>query len=276
MSCQGEGSEEGFSSVLGYSSQECQDWVERTVKGLAEKKETVSKHLVPIVNAEIDKFNRCKVTWKEETQESDQDIPDDSKLVQNEKGNVQKLNNTTDGGYGVANQNDVSSYVTESNEQQKEVTTNKESETPDDSELVKIEADNVEELSNITEVGYEIVDQSEGLAQENEKIHEEDDLSSSEAKINEQQKETTTIAKDESYTDTSGADELVEEDITEEDNLEGTNQYSESEGDDLTDDKPVNISEFDKNEENIDYSYSDDKNTTPDKVSHVKEEEDDF
>ena len=38
MSCQGEGSQEGFSSVLGYDSQECQAWVERTVKGLAEKK----------------------------------------------------------------------------------------------------------------------------------------------------------------------------------------------------------------------------------------------
>ena len=100
-------------------------------------------------------------------------------------------------------------------------------------------------------------------------------MSSSEEVTNEQQKETTTIAQEESYTETNGSGELVGEDLTG-DNLEGTNQYSESEGDDLTDDKPVNISEFDKNEENIDYSYSDDKNTTPDKVSHVKEEEDDF
>ena len=102
------------------------------------------------MDAEIYQFNRCKVTWKEETQDGDQEIPD-------EKGNAKTLNNTTDGAYGEANQNDVSSYVTDSNEQQTDVTTNVESEkdvgdilsiqttteTPDDSKSVKIEAGHI-------------------------------------------------------------------------------------------------------------------------------------
>ena len=98
-------------------------------------------------------------------------------------------------------------------------------------------------------------------------------MSSSEEVTNEQQKETTTIAKEESYTDTIGSDVLVGEEFTG-DNLGGTKQYSESEGEDLKHDKPVHISEFDNNEDNIyEWENSDDKYTTLIKDSQVNEED---
>merc|ERR1719320_950840 len=123
MSCQGQESESVL-SVLGYSRQVCDAWVEKTILGLTEEKQKIAKHLIPTIDAEIEQFNKCKVTWYEGSYEEGS-IPDGSKLVQDENVDIHDLSKDTgygdiDGGEEAESEhlqaNDDSSYVTEAYE----------------------------------------------------------------------------------------------------------------------------------------------------------------
>merc|ERR1711892_799070 len=174
MSCQYGKSEGQALSVLGYSNQECGAWVERSLLGLSKKKEGIAKHMIPMVDAEIEQFNRCKVNWVEGDQGESLMIPDGSKLVQDEDVKIHELNNSTDTGYGNGEETkETDSEFNRNNEENEDSSYVDESlDIIDGSTTAQDEVENIYELNNITDAGYVNADEYEktesDLIQKNE------------------------------------------------------------------------------------------------------------